>query len=175
MKKIICFALAIATVLCVLASCGAAEPTVDTTASAPAEETTAAEKTVVKESLDMDAVLNKIIADTGVTDPLILPGESLCDLYGIIPADIDGSSAYATMDGVFPDEVVIIKAMSEEGAARIAELLNTHLNDVVNQASNYDAESFAKLQKCEVATYGLYVTMFISQNCEQMKTIFEEA
>lgn len=170
MKKYICLALTLVIILCAFASCGTAPAAEE--ADNTDEVTTVAENTE-KTEIDLDALIDEIISETGVSDPLKLPTESLAALYGLNPEDVESAAAYTTMDGIFPDEVVVVKAVSEEGANNIAGLFKTHLADVVNQAQNYDAESFAKLQKCEIGTDGLYVTMFISQNYEQMKTIFE--
>ena len=149
MKKIICLLLSL---MLVLSGCGA-EP-------------------VTK---DIIAIKDTILSQLQITDAMDLPAERLLDLYGIETAQIKTSACFITMGGAFPDEIVMVEATDAAAAKAVAEKLNARLADVKNQAQNYDAESYALLEKCKVTTTGLYVTLFISAKSESMQSIFDKA
>lgn len=149
MKKIICLLLAL---MLVLTGCGAAPVT-----------------------KDIAAVKDTICNQLTITDAMDLPTERLLDLYGIEAASVKNSACFITMGGAFPDEIVMVEAVDAAAAKTVAQKLEARLADVKNQAENYDAESYALLEKCKVSTTGLYVTLFISANSEAMQSIFDNA
>lgn len=126
-------------------------------------------------SVDIAQVKQKIITDLQIADPLDLPTERLADLYYIETADVKDSACFITMGGAFPDEIVLVEAVDENAAKRIAEKLEARLADVTNQAQNYDADSLALLKACKVETAGNYVHLFISAKSAQMREIFNAA
>lgn len=126
-------------------------------------------------SVDILQVKNQIITDLEIEGALDLPTERLLDLYGISSESVKNSACFITMGGAFPDEIVMVEAADAAAAKGITQKLETRLADVKNQAQNYDAESFALLQKCKVQTAGVYVTLFISAKSEQMQEIFDNA
>lgn len=126
-------------------------------------------------TVDITQVKATILKDLAVVDPLDLPVERLQDLYGITPDKVKVSACFITMGGAFPDEIIMVEAVDAAAAGEIAQKLEARLADVKNQAQNYDAESFALLEKCKVRTTGVYVTLFISALSSEMQTIFEAA
>ena len=90
--------------------------------------------------------------------------------------DIAAASSFTTLDGgIFPDEVVIVKAVDPAAAGRVEACLNARLDSVMGQAQNYDPESFAIAQQCRVQKNGNYVALFISPQHEAMEQIFDKA
>jgi len=126
-------------------------------------------------TVDITQVKETILKDLAVVDPLDLPVERLQDLYGITQDKVKVSACFITMGGAFPDEIIMLEAVDTAAAGEIAQKLEARLADVKNQAQNYDAESFALLEKCKVRTTGVYVTLFISALSGEMQTIFEAA
>lgn len=153
MKRIIALLLVIAA-LCALAACGGSAKDV---------------------TVDLTAVKSQIISTLAISDPLDIPVDRLYDLYTIDPATVKDSACFITMGGAFPDEIVMVQAVDEAAAKQIAQKLQNRLADVTNQAQNYDAESFALLEKCKVETAGTYVHLFISAKSTEMRTIFDNA
>lgn len=153
MKKLTALLLVIAT-LCVLAACGGSTEDV---------------------TVDLAAVKTQIISSLEISDPLDIPADRLYDLYTIDPETVKDSACFITMGGAFPDEIVMVQAVDAAAAKQIAQKLQNRLADVTNQAQNYDAESFALLEKCKVETAGTYVHLFISAKSAQMRTIFDNA
>ncbi len=125
---------------------------------------------------DPAAVVDEIIASLSIANPLDVPAERLLALYGIAAEDIAASASFTTLDGgIFPDEVVIVKAVDSAAADRVEQCLNTRLESVMAQAQNYDAESLAVAQQCKVLTQGQYVALFLSPQHEAMEAIFEQS
>lgn len=163
MKKFLSVILAL-TVIFAFASC-AKEP----------DEEKPSDKAPSEITIDINAVKNSIIEKAELTDPLELDSEKLCELYAIDPADVSEAVCVTTLDGTFPDEAIIIKAVNEDAKKRIAENLSSHLDDVKVQSQNYDAENYALAQQCRIIEKGNYLALFISAKHEQMEKIFNEA
>lgn len=126
-------------------------------------------------SVDIAQVKADIIGNLEIEGAMDLPTERLLDLYGISSEWVKTSACFITMGGTFPDEIVMLEAADTASAREITQKLETRLADVKNQAQNYDAESYALLEKCKVTTSGVYVTLFISAKSEQMQKIFDDA
>lgn len=133
------------------------------------------DKTPSEITIDINALKNTIIEKAELTDPLELNAEGLCELYDIDSADVSEAVCVTTLDGTFPDEVIIIKAANEDAQKRITDKLSSHLDDVKIQSQNYDAENFALAQKCRIIEKGNYLALFISAKHAQMEKILEES
>lgn len=133
------------------------------------------DKTPSEITIDINAVKNTIIEKAELTDPLELGTEQLCELYDIDVNDVAEAVCVTTLDGTFPDEVIIIKAANGEAKSRIIEKLSAHLDDVKVQSQNYDAENYALAQECKIIETGNYLALFISAKHAQMERIFGES
>ena len=121
---------------------------------------------------DLSALRDKMIADFEATDAINIETDMLLNLYGIAAADVAECAAYMTMDGVFPQEVIMIKATDADAAARVEAALNNRIAEVKTQSQNYDPENYALAQKCKVAVRDTYVTMFLSPHFDDMTALF---
>lgn len=165
MKKIICILSALALAVS-LSACGkGTEKTDNSSADTSAQEC----KTV-----NLTELKNNIIAQTGITDAMDIPTESLGDLYGIDAADVVSSACCSTLDGTFPVEILMIEAKDSAASEKIVAALNTRLDDVKTQSQNYDAENYALAQTCKILTQGNYVALFIAAEHEKMETMFND-
>ena len=151
MKKFIALLLAILTLFALAACSGGAEA----------------------KDIDIAAVKEKIVSDLAVDGAMDVDSSRLLDLYGIAAEDIEESACFITMDGVFPDEIIMVKASSADAAKRVAEKLNARIEEVKVQSESYDPENVAK--ECKVIEQGSYVAMFLSAKHADMEKIFEEA
>lgn len=167
MKKLLCVLLAV-TAACVLSACSDSENNNNTNTVKNSNISSVSEET------DLAALKSKMISELSVKDSIDLDSESLLSLYGIAAEDIEESACYTTMDGVFPEEVVMIKAKDSEAVKRITEKLNTRVEDVKVQSQNYDAENYALAQKCSVISRGNYVAMFLSPHYDELVKLFNE-
>ena len=148
MKKIIAFVFIL---LFALTACGAQPKTAD----APLTE-----------------ILDEILTETGITGQIPVDVTNLTALYGISGDDIAESACCITMNGIFPDEILMIKAVDDAAAARIKTSLETRLAEVMNQSKSYDPASYAVAQKCRITENGLYISLFVSAKHEQMNELY---
>lgn len=123
-------------------------------------------------NVDLSAVKAEMIEKLSPADPINLEAQSLLDLYGIATEDIDAAACYTTMDGVFPEEVIMVKAKDADALKRIEEKMNNRIGEVKIQSQNYDAENYAIAQKCEVQKNGNYIAMFLSPDYDTLTDIF---
>ena len=142
----------------------------------PAEAST--EEPVSKEepktaSVDLTAVKNAILSGAGVSDPLDVPTARLESLYGIDTSLVKQAASFVTIEGAFPDEIVMIEAVSEEAAEMIQVLLGIRLFEVKEQSKSYDPENYALAQQCTVGRKGAFVSMFLAPQHAKMKAIFD--
>ncbi|MBR2724479.1 MAG: DUF4358 domain-containing protein [Ruminococcus sp.] len=166
MKKIIAALLILVCFMCLFA-CTDKEEANNTTNQAlkPADT----------ENVNLAEIKESIIADCAVEGAMDIDAYMLLNLYGIEEADVKENASFTTMDGVFPDEIIMIKASSEDAVERIIAKLENRLEAVLEQSKNYDAENFAIAQKCKVLTKGDVVALFVSAQHEQMQEIFLSA
>lgn len=98
--------------------------------------------------------------------------DKIKNVYGIEPSDYSDIIAYVNNSGVEQDELVIVKAASQDKVDAIKEKLNNKITAKLNQTKNYLPEQYEMISKCEVADKGSYVRMIISPNADDMAGIF---
>lgn len=126
-------------------------------------------------TVDIANVKESIISELGIDGAMDLGTDRLLDLYGIEAEDVDSSACFVTMDGVFPDEIIMVNAKSKEAMSRIEEKLRSRLDEVKVQSQSYDPENYAMAQECKVMTKGMTVALFLSPDHEAMEEMFESA
>lgn len=100
--------------------------------------------------------------------------ESLDRYYGIVADDIAEFAGGINNSGVNQEEIVLIKAVDNNAAARVKEALNNRYNAKYNENKNYNPEQAEMIEKCSVEQKGLYVTMIVSENYETITQIFND-
>lgn len=150
MKKLI-LVLSVLLIICTLASCGA-----DTA-----------------KNVDLAKVKEQMVSDLSITGAMDVKTDRLLDLYGIAEEDVKQSACFVTMDGIFPDEIIMVESAGAAAATRVSEKLENRLAEVKNQSKSYDAENYALAQKCKVSKNGNYVALFISAKHEEMQKIYD--
>lgn len=122
--------------------------------------------------VDLQSVRSEIVSECSIEDPLMLEAAALENLYAINAADVKQAAGFATMSGTFPHEVVMVEAADDEAAARVAELLQKRLDEVLNQAKSYDAQNYALAQECSVMKSGSYAALFLSPEHEAIAEVY---
>lgn len=122
---------------------------------------------------DIAAVKEQIINDIKMDGTMDLPASRLLDLYGIEEEWIVDSQCFVTMEGVFPDEVIMVRAKDKDSVSKIEEKLEARLNEVKVQSQSYDPENYAIAQECKVITDDTVVVLFLSPEHSKMEKIFE--
>ncbi len=144
----------------------------ETSEEALSEEPVSKEE-VKAPSVDLATVKNAIVSGAGVVDPLDVPTARLESLYGIDTSLVKQAASFVTIEGAFPDEIVMIEAVSEEAAEMIQVLLGIRLSEVKEQSKSYDPENYALAQQCTVGKKGTFVSMFLAPQHAKMKSIFD--
>lgn len=124
-------------------------------------------------AVDIASVKSQIISELKIDGAMDIASTRLLDLYGIEEVWIADSQCFVTMDGVFPDEVIMVRAADKSAVTQIEEKLNARLNEVKVQSQSYDPENYAIAQECKVITQGTVVALFLSPDHEVMEKIFE--
>ncbi|MBR5442311.1 MAG: DUF4358 domain-containing protein [Clostridia bacterium] len=174
MKKFIAILMCILMVASLVA-CSSAK-TDETTA--PAEQVTAqaengATEAPVVEGTGLEALKNKMVAELGLQDPIVLDNGRLLEQYGITEDTIASQSSIIVLTGVFPSEIIMVEAVDAAAAKDIAAKLQARLDNLKQQSQSYDADSYAIASACEVETEGNYVALFFSEHNEAMVKMFE--
>ncbi len=120
----------------------------------------------------LESILEEIESAVPMNDTFRMSEEDLLDLYGIRAEDIAEQASLTSMNGIFPDEIIMIRAQDQAALSRVREKLENRLSEVLNQSKSYDAESYAIAQKCHVDVRGLYAALFVSAKHEQMSEIY---
>ena len=122
--------------------------------------------------VDLAAVRTAIVDQLGLVDPLNLDADALNNLYGIDPRLIAQSASFTVAAGTFPDEVVMVEAVSDEAVASIQEKLQSRLDEVLVQSQNYDAENYKAAQSCQVRVNGRFVSLILSPKQADIAAIY---
>ena len=122
--------------------------------------------------VDLAAVRTAIVDQLGLTDPLNLDTDALNNLYGIDPSLVAQSASFTVPAGTFPDEVVMVEAVSDEAVATIQEKLQSRLGQVLVQSQSYDAENYKAAQSCQVRVNGRFVSLILSPKQADIAAIY---
>lgn len=122
----------------------------------------------------LEDIREEIILALGASDAAPLDADSASSIYGVDPEDMEQAAGFVVMAGTFPHEIIMIEASSTDAADRISELFNIKLSSFTEQSKGYDAKNYALAQKCKVERNGNFVSLFLSPDCEQIKSIYNK-
>lgn len=95
--------------------------------------------------------------------------------YGITPADVDEFAAEIAKNSATEiDEVVLVKAVDESAAARVAEKLELRLDSQKALCASYSSDLLAVADKCKVRTDGVLVSLIICDSYDEAVALYEE-
>lgn len=156
MKKVLVSLVAIFMCMCVLTACGGEKTLNDTPLS---------------EALDK---INAEFFEEGSMREI----DSLDKLelyYSIDPADVAEFAAEVAKNSATEiDEVILIKAVDEEAAKRVAEKLEIRLQSQKDLCASYSAELLAVAEKCSVRTQGVLVSLIVTENFDEVVAFCDE-
>ncbi len=176
MKKLLAIVMCIVMVMSLVAC---SQSTEEETTTTPVETTaaqadTSAQVQTPADTTELGALKDKMIAEFGIKDPIVLDNSKLLDQYGITEDTIASQSSFIVMTGVFPAEIIMVEAVDEAAAKDVEAKLQARLDSLKQQSQSYDADSYAIASACEVETEGNYVALFFSEHNESMVELFEE-
>ena len=91
--------------------------------------------------------------------------------YGLTSETVADYAGGLDSSGVGQDEIVLIKAADESNVADIQNALQTYYDSKLAQQENYNPEEAEKIRNCSVETNGLYVTLIVSNDADQITEI----
>lgn len=95
--------------------------------------------------------------------------------YSIDPADVSEFAAEVSKNSATEiDEVVLVKAVDEEAAKRVAEKLELRLTSQKDLCASYSAELLAVAEKSAVRTQGVLVSLIITEQYDQAVALCDE-
>lgn len=118
----------------------------------------------------MDAML----AAAPIDDPLTLEEGDMLDFFGIGADAMAEFSAVTCSNGISAQEIVLVKAADEEKAAQVETSLQNRLDSRKSEADGYQPKELAILEQCRVRRDGLYVSLIISPEAEQLTGIYQD-
>ncbi len=95
-------------------------------------------------------------------------------VMGITEDEMDEFTGGICADGVKQDQIIYIKAKDESKAEDIKAKLQTNLDSIYNVVQNYDPKQKANIENAKVEVEGLYVSLVISADSEQIRSIFSQ-
>ncbi len=131
------------------------------------DETTTPGKTLTE-------IKSIIMASIGASGAVEMDAEAMSSIYGFDTAHIAEAAGFVLMEGTFPHEVIMVKGKDASCASALESLLKVKLESFVEQSKGYDPENYALAQKCKVEKNGNYVALFLSPDCEQIKSVYEK-
>ena len=117
----------------------------------------------------MDALLER----AGAEDMMILSEGDALDFYGIKAEDMEQFSAAINATGISAEEIVLVKAASEDAAKSVQERLDKRVANRMAEFENYLPYQFDIVANhSQVSRDGVYVSMIISSELESLSEIY---
>ncbi len=157
MKKIFVSVVAFLMCACLLTACGGEKALNDTPLS------------------EAMGKINAEVFDGGENMRVIDSIDKLELYYSVDPADVKEFAAEVAKNSATEiDEVILIKAVDEEAAKRVAEKLELRLQAQKDLCASYSAELLAVADKCAVRTQGVLVSLIITEQYDKATSICDE-
>ncbi|MBR4067772.1 MAG: DUF4358 domain-containing protein [Clostridia bacterium] len=137
-------------VLCVLTGCNNAQP------AAPAAST-------------LEIPLATLVADIvpGASEMASLPLMDLEDIIGISPDDFS-DAVYLQSTALEGGEALVLRAVDDEAAKSIVELLNNYLQRRCEETQNYVPEAYKLLKDASVQRKNNTVALIVTENAAEV-------
>lgn len=161
-----------------------AEDTASTTASSAdtdaddeskAEDGSKADASTEEGDSQLKTVYEKVKAEVKLPEEMSdFSAKRLERVLGVTEEQMDDFAGGICTDGVKQDQIIYIKAKSEDNVKEIQEKLQNNWDAIYNVIQNYDPKQKANIENAKVETNGLYVSLVISADADQIKKIFSE-
>ncbi len=186
MKKILAVVIAAMMVSAAACGCGDSESTESTASTESIVETSSVsevssqDESEATEQTEGDSELNTLFDSIAaqVTLPSMIYLDSVDKLtryYGITEEMVEDYAGGIDSSGVGQDEIVLLKAASEDYVLELESCLQTRYDSKYAENENYNAEEAAKILACSVETNGLYVYMIISDDAAEITQVVTDA
>ncbi len=95
-------------------------------------------------------------------------------VLGITSDQMDDFAGGICTDGVKQDQIIYIKAKTDDDVKDIQEKLQNNWDAIYNVIQNYDPKQKANIENAKVETNGKYVSLVISADADAIKKIFSD-
>lgn len=92
---------------------------------------------------------------------------------GITAEDHDGAVYYITAIGASCEEIIILRAKDEKGAAALYEILETRLAYIEKSAQNYLTEYLPMIASAALRKDGLTVSLIVSPFVKEIEQVYD--
>lgn len=164
MKKILCIALALLTLLSLAACQNNENPTATTT--------TAAKPQGPKELV----LANTYVAmtkDVEMPEMLRIDADLMLDLFGIRAEQCKQVELYMCSNALQADEIWLIEAVDTEALQNLKGLAQARLQQKDDESVTYSPAQNAIVKKAHLETYGNYLVMIVSPEVEAITAAFK--
>lgn len=166
MKKILCFALIVITLLS-MAACQGNDPTT-------AKPNTDSNPTVaIPKDLVLSEVYTKIISGAQMPDMMPVDADIMLEMFGIQAAQCKQAQVYLCVNSLRADEIWLIEATDEAALAQLKQLAQNRLTAKDEESVTYSPEQNAIVKKAHLETYGNYLVMIVSPDVETIAAAFK--
>lgn len=144
-----------------------ADSSADSTISAESKETEGGSLATALERVKKEVTLPRDTSDFNA--------KRILRTFGIEEDKMEEFAGLYCNDGVTQDQIIYIKAKSNDDVSFIQEKLGNHLQNIYNVIKNYTPEQAAMIEKAAVDVNGKYVSLVISEKADDIKAIFRDA
>jgi hypothetical protein len=102
-----------------------------------------------------------------------IPQELISDYYGIEPDWYISIVAYKCQDILRPDEIVIVKAVSEKAAEDVMARLEAWMAYKEKSAENYFSETVSSIHNGVIRQDGLTVSLLVASDIDSVINVFD--
>lgn len=153
LRKILCTALAVCTVVCCTAGCGGTDSSDNEPAASTAGEST----------VDVAAVADKLKNSIAFEDELTeLEGDKIGKIVGVLDEKYTAAKVYVSATGGTPEEIDCFEAKDETAAADIKAALETRIESQKKTFTDYRPEQAPKINDPVLKVNGRYVYLCVS-------------
>lgn len=119
--------------------------------------------------------INDAVFDGGESMRIIDSVDKLELYYSIDPQDVAEFAAEVSKNSATEiDEVILIKAVDDAAAKRIAEKLELRLQSQKDLCASYSADLLAVAEHSEVRTQGLLVSLIVTEQYDKATSICDD-
>ena len=152
-----------------------ASSTVSAAADSKTEDDSKTDASAAEGESQLKTIYEKVKAEVKLPEEMSdFSAKRLERVLGVTEEQMEDFAGGICTDGVKQDQIIYIKAKSEDNVKDIQEKLQNNWDAIYNVIQNYDPKQKANIENAKVETNGLYVSLVISADADQIKKIFSE-
>lgn len=121
----------------------------------------------------IDDIYQEIQQTVSLQSPQCMDDDFISNYYGIDAASLEEYVFSMSEDAAQAETVIILKVRNTDSVEKLADSLQTVVDEKKNEMENYLPEQFAIVEKSKVETRENYVWLVISDNADTITDIIE--